>query len=65
MEICKLLYGIIFYRLQKYAFQRYATAKDCGILVNFAPKFATIERYLFDLEGDNIVGMDGTIIQKL
>lgn len=39
--------------------------KPCGILVNFAPKFATIERYLFDLEGDNIVGMDGTIIQKL
>ena len=39
--------------------------KPCGILVNFAPKFAAIERYLFDLEEDNIMGMDGSIIQRL
>jgi len=35
----------------------------CGILVNFAPKYATIERYLYDQEENNIIGMDGKIIQ--
>ena len=35
----------------------------CGILVNFAPKFATIERYLYDAESNNVLGMDGHIIQ--
>ena len=38
--------------------------KPCGILVNFAPKFAVIERYLYDAEENNILGMDGQIIQK-
>ena len=38
--------------------------KPCGILVNFAPKFAAIERYLFDKEEENIMGMDGSVIQK-
>ena len=39
--------------------------KPCGILVNFAPKFATIERYLFDIEEANIMGVDGSVIHKL
>lgn len=39
--------------------------KPCGILVNFAPKFAIIERYLFDVEENNILGIDGHIIQKV
>ena len=39
--------------------------KPCGILVNFSPKYATIERYLFDEEENNIIGMDGQIIQKV
>ena len=39
--------------------------KPCGILVNFAPKFATIERYLFDIEEGNIKGMDGSVIHRL
>ncbi|MBR6191502.1 MAG: GxxExxY protein [Prevotella sp.] len=37
--------------------------KPCGILVNFAPNFATIERYLYDAETNNILGMDGHVIQ--
>ena len=39
--------------------------KPCGILVNFAPMFATIERYLFDIEKGNIKGMDGSVIHRL
>ena len=37
--------------------------KPCGILVNFAPNFATIERYLYDAGTNNILGMDGHVIQ--
>ena len=39
--------------------------KPCGILVNFSPKFAIIERYLFDEDENNIIGMDGQVIQKV
>lgn len=39
--------------------------KPCGILVNFSPKYATIERYLFDEDENNIIGMDGHVIQKV
>ncbi|MBQ8656106.1 MAG: GxxExxY protein [Prevotella sp.] len=37
----------------------------CGILVNFAPKFATIERYFLDLERNEIIGTDGKVKQFL
>lgn len=33
----------------------------CGVLVNFSPKFATIERYFFDIERKEIVGVDGKV----
>lgn len=39
--------------------------KTCGILVNFSPKYATIERYIYDIEENNIIGMDGQVIQKI
>lgn len=39
--------------------------KPCGILVNFSPKYATIERYLFDEDDNNIIGVDGHVIQKV
>ena len=39
--------------------------QPCGILVNFYPKFAEIERYLFDKEGNVILGTDGRIIELL
>ena len=35
----------------------------CGILVNFSPKFAVIERFLYDVEHNNILGTDGHIIR--
>lgn len=37
----------------------------CGILVNFSPKFATIERYFFDQENNEVVGVDGKVKQIL
>lgn len=37
----------------------------CGILVNFTPKFATIERYFLDKENNEIVGTDGKVKQFL
>ncbi len=39
--------------------------KACGILVNFFPKYAVIERYLYDVDENNIVGVDGRIFQTL
>lgn len=35
----------------------------CGIKVNFSPKFATIERYFYDVETNEIMGIDGRIIK--
>ena len=35
----------------------------CGILVNFSPKFAVIERYFLDIETKEIVGADGKVKQ--
>ena len=37
----------------------------CGILVNFAPKFATIERYFYNDDAKVIFGADGKIRQFL
>ena len=37
--------------------------KPCGILVNFSPAFATIERYFYDDETKNIITVDGRVIQ--
>ena len=34
----------------------------CGILVNFAPQFATIERYFYDKEETEIIGVNGQTI---
>lgn len=36
--------------------------KPCGILVNFAPKNYEIERYFYDIENNNILGIDGKMI---
>ena len=32
---------------------------SCGIIVNFAPKYAEVERYLYDAETDDILTTDG------
>lgn len=61
---CKAVSELIsVHRAQLFNYMR-LLKKPCGILVNFAPKFATIERYLFDKEEDNIMSMDGSVIQK-
>ena len=36
--------------------------KPCGILVNFAPRNYELERYFFDIENNNILGIDGKMI---
>ena len=36
-----------------------------GILVNFAPQFATIERYFLDTDKNAIIGTDGIVKQAL
>lgn len=33
--------------------------KPCGILVNFAPRNYELERYIYDKENNNILGIDG------
>ena len=38
--------------------------KPCGILVNFLPKFADIQRYFYDEENKNILAVDGHIIKN-
>ena len=37
------------------------TKYSCGILVNFAPQFATIERYFFDKDRGVVLTVDGHI----
>ena len=38
--------------------------KPCGILVNFFPKFATIERYLYDAETKELLDINGKPLQS-
>ena len=38
--------------------------KPCGILVNYLPRYAVIERYLYDKGSKNILGIDGRIIKN-
>ena len=38
---------------------------SCGILVNFSPKYADIERYFLNTETNEIVGADGKVKQFL
>lgn len=38
--------------------------KPCGILVNFAPPYAVIERYLYDKDLNSILTISGKIIDN-
>ncbi len=38
--------------------------KPCGVLVNFLPKFADVQRYFYDYESKNILAVDGHIIKN-
>lgn len=60
---CKAVIELVTnHRAQLFNYMR-LLKKTCGILVNFSPKFATIERYLFDKENQNILTIDGRIIK--
>ena len=62
---CKAVAEIIAnHRAQLFNYMR-LLRKSCGILVNFSPKYATIERYIFDMDKNDIIGMDGQVIQKI
>ena len=41
------------------------TGSTCGILVNFAPAFATIERYFYDSDIKEILTIDGQHVKTL
>lgn len=47
------------HRAQLFNYMRLLSA-SCGILVNFAPRFAEIERYFYDRELKRIVTTEGT-----
>ena len=38
--------------------------KPCGIIVNFYPKFAAIERYIYDTDNREILTSDGNPFQS-
>lgn len=60
---CKAVIELVTnHRAQLFNYMR-LLKKTCGILVNFSPKFATIKRYLFDKENQNILTIDGRIIK--
>ena len=52
------------HRAQLFNYMR-LTKLPCGILVNFIPRFATIERYFLNLENMDIIGTDGKVKQFL
>jgi GxxExxY protein len=39
--------------------------KSCGILVNFSPKFADVERYAYDAATNRLVDMNGNLVQNV
>ena len=52
------------HRAQLFNYMRLLSC-PCGILVNFSPRYAEIERYFLDLDTNEIVGADGIIKQFL
>ena len=52
------------HRAQPFNYMRLLSC-PCGILVNFSPRYAEIERYFLDLDTNEIVGADGIIKQFL
>ena len=60
---CKAVTEIVSnHRAQLFNYMRLLSC-PCGIIVNFSPKFATIERYFYDVETNEIMGIDGRIIK--
>ena len=62
---CKAVSEIVGnHRAQLFNYMR-LLKRPCGILVNFSPRYATIERYFFDEGENNIIGVDGRVLQKI
>ena len=60
---CKAVAEIVAkHRAQLFNYMRLLN-KPCGILVNFSPKYMTIERYLYDSVNHNVLTIDGRIIK--
>ena len=51
------------HRAQLFNYMR-LTKLPMGILVNFSPKSAEIERYFFDAQRNEIISVDGTILTR-
>ena len=51
------------HRAQLFNYMR-LTKLPMGILVNFSPKSAEIERYFFDVQRNEITSIDGTILTR-
>ena len=61
---CKAVKRIIpEHRAQLFNYMR-LTKLPMGILVNFSPKSAEIERYFFDVQRNEITSIDGTILTR-
>jgi GxxExxY protein len=52
------------HRVQLFNYLR-LTKCACGILVNFSPKYATIERYFYDIDKQEILTTDGIPVKPL
>ena len=62
---CKALNELLsVHRAQLFNYMRLLKL-PCGILVNFSPKYAEIERYFLNTETNEIVGADGKTKQFL
>lgn len=62
---CKAVTELLsIHRAQLFNYMRLQNLQ-CGILVNFTPKYATIERYFLDTDTKEIVGADGKVKQFL
>lgn len=62
---CKAVSELIAdHRAQLFNYMRILKA-PCGILVNFQPKFAVIERYLYDKDTNDILSITGKLFQRL
>lgn len=60
---CKAVSELIgSHRAQLFNYMR-LLCMPCGILVNFSPKYAEIERYLYDSERKSILSIDGSPFQ--
>lgn len=51
------------HRAQLFNYMR-LTKNPMGILVNFSQKSAVVERYFFDVQKNEIIGMDGSVLTR-